>query len=322
MIDVVDLLIIGSGISGLSAALEAKKYFKNVLIIDKGYHSGGRICSKKINSFCFNHGAPYINKSSKRFNLGFSNFINKIDEVVPFKVSSNKKTNDSVLLVNPNMRSLFNKHLNKLNINQKTKVLHIIKQVNYYQIKCDNGKIYKSKKIIVTAPAPQTADLIKDVSPEMLKYINKANFSQCISVLLGFNQSFDLPLNSFFYDEIGGICSLLYENHNSKYSKNSSLVIRMSDKWSQFHFNMTNDEIINHCLSIISKKFNIIKINNVVSTYCHKWRYSQVTKRLPSNASIVNKEKNLGVAGDWTLGPTIEDAYNSGKLVVQKILEI
>ena len=104
-----------------------------------------------------------------------------------------------------------------LNINQKTKVLHIIKQVNYYQIKCDNGKIYKSKKIIVTAPAPQTADLIKDVSPEMLKYINRANFSQCISVLLGFNQSFDLPLNSFFYDEIGGICSLLYENHNSKY---------------------------------------------------------------------------------------------------------
>ena len=144
----------------------------------------------------------------------------------------------------------------------------------------------------------------------MLKYINRANFSQCITVLLGFNQSFDLPLNSFFYDEIGGICSLLNENHNSKYSKNSSLVIRMSDKWSQFHFNMTNDEIINHCLSIISKKFNIIKIKNVVSTYCHKWRYSQVTKRLPSNASIVNKEKNLGVAGDWTLGPTIEDAYN------------
>ena len=35
MIDVVDLLIIGSGISGLSAALEAKKYFKNVLILIK-----------------------------------------------------------------------------------------------------------------------------------------------------------------------------------------------------------------------------------------------------------------------------------------------
>ena len=70
----------------------------------------------------------------------------------------------------------------------------------------------------------------------MLKYINRANFSQCISVLLGFNQSFDLPLNSFFYDEIGGICSLLYENHNSKYSKNSSLVIRMSDKWESISF--------------------------------------------------------------------------------------
>ena len=320
MKEVVDLLIIGSGISGLSAALEAKKYFKDVLIIDKGYHAGGRICSKKINGFCFNHGAPYISQSNQRFNLGFSNFINKIDEVVPFKVSFNKKTNDSVLLVNPNMRSLFNKHLGKLNINQKTKVLYIIKKVNYYQIKCDNDRIYESKKIIVTAPAPQTADLIKDVFPEMLQYLDRTNFSQCITILLGINQSFDLPLNSFFYDEIGGICSLLNENHNNKYLKNSSLVIRMSYKWSQFHFNKTNDEIINHCLSIISKKFNIIKKNNIVSTFCHKWRYSQVTKSLPSNASIVNKEKNLGVAGDWTLGPTIEDAYNSGKIVLQNIL--
>ena len=120
-------------------------------------------------------------------------------------------------------------------------------------------------------------------------------------------------------EELGKI--IISENNN-KYLKNSSLVIRMSNKWSQFHFNKTNDEIIDHCLSIISKKFNIFKINNVVSTYCHKWRYSQVTKKLPSNASIVNKEKSLGVAGDWTLGPTIEDAFNSGKLVVQKILEI
>ena len=47
MIDVVDLLIIGSGISGLSAALEAKKYFKNVLIIDKGYYSEEEFVQKK-----------------------------------------------------------------------------------------------------------------------------------------------------------------------------------------------------------------------------------------------------------------------------------
>ena len=143
MIEVVDLLIIGSGISGLSAALEAKKYFKDVLIIDKGYHAGGRICSKKINSFCFNHGAPYISQSNQRFNLGFSNFINKIDEVVPFKVSFNKKTNDSVLLVNPNMRSLFNKHLGKLNINQKTKVLYIINE---------NGKKLPANPVAESAP--------------------------------------------------------------------------------------------------------------------------------------------------------------------------
>ena len=43
----IDLLIIGSGISGLSAYLEAKKKINNILIIDKGFHVGGRICSEK-----------------------------------------------------------------------------------------------------------------------------------------------------------------------------------------------------------------------------------------------------------------------------------
>ena len=35
---------------GLSAYLEAKKKFNNILIIDKGFHIGGRICSKNLNN--------------------------------------------------------------------------------------------------------------------------------------------------------------------------------------------------------------------------------------------------------------------------------
>ena len=71
----IDLLVIGSGISGLSAYMEARKKFNNILIIDKGFHIGGRICSKNLNNIYFNHGTPFICRSKIKKSLSFFNLL-------------------------------------------------------------------------------------------------------------------------------------------------------------------------------------------------------------------------------------------------------
>ena len=43
-------------------------------------------------------------------------------------------------------------------------------------------------------------------------------------------------------------------------------------------------------------------------------------KLVISSIPNVNKDKSIGFAGDWTVGPTIEDAFVSGEKVVKNLL--
>ena len=63
-----DLLIIGAGIAGLAAGRMAKQAGLQVLLIDKGRRIGGRVSTRRIDGFVFNHGAQFA--TSKSSDLG------------------------------------------------------------------------------------------------------------------------------------------------------------------------------------------------------------------------------------------------------------
>ena len=65
------VLVIGSGIAGISASLKLKTYGINSIIIDKGRFIGGRISSREIketnDTNYFFHGAQFFTAKSKSF---------------------------------------------------------------------------------------------------------------------------------------------------------------------------------------------------------------------------------------------------------------
>ena len=62
-----NIIIIGSGIAGLSAAnyLSSKNF--NVTVLDKGKYPGGRISTRRGKDFIFNHGAQFFTAKSNEF---------------------------------------------------------------------------------------------------------------------------------------------------------------------------------------------------------------------------------------------------------------
>ena len=103
----IDLLVIGSGISGLTAGLEAKKHFSNVLIIDKGFHTGGRICSKNLKNCYFNHGAPFINRSKIKKSFSFYNLLYRNNSISKTVIRDIHNKPQLVYYTNPTMRMFF-----------------------------------------------------------------------------------------------------------------------------------------------------------------------------------------------------------------------
>ena len=55
-----EILIIGSGLAGMSAGqfLNASGY--QVTILDKGFRCGGRYATRRVDDFSFDHGTPYF----------------------------------------------------------------------------------------------------------------------------------------------------------------------------------------------------------------------------------------------------------------------
>ena len=315
----IDLLVIGSGISGLTAGLEAKKHFSNVLIIDKGFHTGGRICSKNLGNCYFNHGAPFINRSKIEQSFSFFNLLCQNNSISKTVIRDIHNKPQLVYSSNPIMRIFFEELKNKITIKQKVKALNIFRDGNYLVVMCNDNNMIVSKKVVLSVPAPQASELIQDIEPKMTQEINKINFSKCLAVLIGFDRKVVLPTFSFFEDGTGDLSSLFYsENFNNH--PNYCLVVRMSNKWSKINFEYTNEQIINKCLSDLCEKNAHLKNYNINKTYCHKWRYSQVLNSLSPYVSTVDYDKSFGIAGDWTIGPTIEDAFVSGEKVIKCLL--
>ena len=75
------ILIIGSGIAGISSSLKLKSYGLEATIIDKGNFIGGRIGTREViikdKSYYFYHGAQFFNAKSDNFQKIIQNGVNK-----------------------------------------------------------------------------------------------------------------------------------------------------------------------------------------------------------------------------------------------------
>ena len=62
-----DVLVIGAGMAGLTAATELRSRGLRVLMLDKGRGVGGRLASRRIGEATFDHGAQFITARDRRF---------------------------------------------------------------------------------------------------------------------------------------------------------------------------------------------------------------------------------------------------------------
>ena len=62
-----DVLVIGAGMAGLTAATELRRRGLRVLVLDKGRGVGGRLASRRIGEATFDHGAQFITARDRRF---------------------------------------------------------------------------------------------------------------------------------------------------------------------------------------------------------------------------------------------------------------
>jgi len=313
------IAIIGAGISGLTVAKELSE-LNEVTIFDKARGVGGRMATKRIDDYHFDHGAQFFTAKSQEF----KDFCNKakndkiieewnIDfvEIIGNKISKKYQFNNDKphFVAKPQMNNLCKYIAQDLNILLGKQVKSINFDDKKWSLKTVEDEIFNNFDYLILAiPSHQVINLL----PKNFKYldiISSIRMSGCFTLMLGFKEKLSIEFGAALVKE-SNISWISVNSSKPERPKGFSLIVNSSNKWA--------DENIEEELEIIKEKMitslrQIIDfdISNLSCQNIHRWRYANAALRT-GDKSLFDPNLNLGVCGDWLISGRVENAFLSG----------
>ena len=303
------VIVIGSGIAGISSSLKLKSYGINSIIVDKGNFIGGRISTREVkngsSSGFFFHGAQFFSAKTHEFKKIISTGINgkyikEFGSFDPKRYRGNKTMRDFLL------------NLSKgLNIQQKVKIIGI--KPNNNRIKVLDSKIKKWMSydgVISTLPAPQNYLLLNQF-PSLQKTLNTGSYHACIALMFTFDE-IPLGLNTHYdFYKKPGILSWMASGSNL-----NVWTAHTNENFSDLNYHKDKNFLKEEIMSSIKQFFfrSKIKFHSL-----HVWRYAKVANKCLGPQ--IDPKYPVAIAGDFLEGPNVEAAFVSGKKAANLIFD-
>jgi renalase len=278
------IVIVGAGLSGLLMGSSLRSQGIESVILEKSKAVGGRIATRRILDYSFDHGiqrwpdGQEVQELFKKFNITYNHFSDG-------------------LCLQGGATQLPKKMLVDLKIekNQKVKSLNFSTFTKTWTLICEEGKKWSAEKIVLTAPAPQVVELVQNSQLSQYSQINtpleKLKSIAYDKVVLG------LFLADTAFDEKEFLASQLVE---AKYLQkmnglsSQALVLKLNSQIASEIFDKSDEEI-NQLLLTEFKK--IVPTKNLLGYELKKWRYAIPQTHLQEDyLSIV---PGLYVIGDF-----------------------
>ena len=312
------IAIIGAGLSGLTAAINLDRT-ADITLFEKSRRPGGRICTRYVDSYNFDHGAQFFTARSAEFKQFLKPLIKSgvIDnwkarwiEVKDNRIIKRQQWNDDLprYVGVPSMSSI-GKYLSKnLNIKLNTEV-SIEKSPKGWNIIGYDGEVFDHYDWVISAiPAEQSLKLLPDYFSHYDALKQKKMFG-CYSLMLGFNEALDLDWDAA---QLTGTDLSWIAVNSSKPGRpdDYSLLVHSTNDWAEEHLDDDMDAVKEYLCSQLAKIIG----QNVYSAQhidLHRWRYANISKQ-DQNILFIDSESKLAACGDWCQKGRIEEAFRSG----------
>ena len=183
----IDILIIGAGLAGLSAANDLQQVGHSVLVVDKGRGLGGRLAGRRIGAATFDHGAQFFTARESRFKAAVEGWI-KAGVVEEWYSSYPGQPNGHPRYRGvPTMTAVAKYLATDIHVMRTTRVDSIGQQGDGWLAELDNGETVNAKAMLITSPVPQTIDLLATgkitVPTDKQARLNRIQYESCIAVM-------------------------------------------------------------------------------------------------------------------------------------------
>ena len=312
-----NVAIIGAGMAGLSAAQSLQNNGLQVKLFDKSRGPGGRMATRRVDQFAFDHGAQYFTVRDARFRRQVNSWIE--DGIVDTWAGTigtadrgtleKKEASPARFVGTPRMSAITRHMATNLDIAYKTRIEQAVyddKKWTLFDTNRNNLGDYDA--LIVTTPPEQAIPFLQ-TSPTLESKVRKINMLPCWAVMAAFEEPLPIPFDGLFLQNnpLSWACRNSSKPGRPQYE---SWILHGSPEWSKAHLERDATEVLPQLLAAFAEATGI-KLKRPIFSTAHRWRYA-LAETPSDNEHLWDEEKNLVVSGDWCNGSRVEGAYLSG----------
>ncbi len=323
-------LIIGAGMTGLTAARTLQSRGLNVAVFDKGRGVGGRLATRWNDTPA--GGRAYYDHGAQFFTVRDPAFQTQVDEWLTrglvkewargFADGSGQPQPDGhprYCAVN-GMNALARDLAQGLNVTTNAQVTSVSPVENGWRVTMKSGESHTAASLLLTPPAEQSLALLDagaaQLTDEIRAALTRISYDPCFALLVELDALSRLPEPGALQLR-GEPIAWIGDNHRKGISPNAfTVTLHAGPEFTREHWDAPHELIAQKLLHAAHDWLR----TPVKGWQVHRWRYSQPTVTHPDACLLTEEPAPLAFAGDAFGTPRVEGAFLSGRAAAHALL--
>ncbi|WP_424177618.1 NAD(P)/FAD-dependent oxidoreductase [Yoonia sp. TsM2_T14_4] len=302
--DTATVIVIGAGITGLTAARRLADAGRAVLVLDKGRGIGGRVATRRAMGLHFDHGAQYVSAKD----AGFAAVLGEL------AASGHVGAWQTGLVGTPGMSALAKGIGAGLSVRQEALVTGLSRDGEGWRVHLED-EVLPASRVICTVPTPQVAGIIGADHP-LVTGLTDVAYAPNLTLMA----AIDGPAPFVTARDASADLAWIAQDSTKPDRPQGSLawVAQASTAFSETHLELDKEALADLLLPLLLDRLGA-HMTQVRYAAAHRWRYGQVTQAFGA-PFLRDDTATLYLGGDWCLGPKVEDAWTSGTSIADDML--
>jgi predicted NAD/FAD-dependent oxidoreductase len=313
-----EILIIGAGMAGLTAAGMLRRAGRRVLVLDKGRGPGGRMASRRFGGATFDHGAQFMTAKDPRFAAAMAKWEEaKIVSVWYRRIAGEARDNPR-WRGRPAMTAAPRHLARSVESRFETRVTLLEHNSGGWGAVLAGGDRVSAKAVLLTSPVPQTLALLDaggiDLPAEMRQGLESIRYERCLAVMAVLDGTSGIPEPGGLVLNDGPI-AWIADNHKKGISAVPAVTLHARADFSLENWDRDREEsgrmLIDSAAPMLGSK--------VTACQVHGWRFSKPLRVEARPFLALKSSPPLLIAGDAFAGPRVEGAALSGRAAAEAL---
>lgn len=314
-----EILVIGGGMAGLSAATALAETGARVIVLDKGRGPGGRMATRRAEvagaSLGFDHGAQYFTARDPAFRAAVA------DWEAAGVAARWPAAGDDAWVGTPGMNAPIRSMAEGLDVRWNLRAERLCRDGALWRVEAGE-QVFAAQTVLVAVPAEQAAVLLAEPAPAMAARAAGVHSAPCWAVMAAFAAPLPLAADTFRPDT-GPVSWAARNSAKPGRGGGETWVIHASPERSRALLDKTKDEV---AAALLADFFAATGIAPVTPIHldAHRWLYAQPEARdqvQGGEGPLHDPALRLGIAGDWLHSPRVEGAWLSGRALAAAVCQ-